>query len=620
MNEQPTFIDRLMNNGTDPGAPTSPEGPVGREQCIEWAEILRKYKSGKTLLENRMRSNQEYWRGHQWREMRRDGEKEQPQPKSAWLTNVVLSKHAARMDSYPEATILAREQSDEAEARLLTQVIPCILDMCEFKRTYSQVGWDKDISCAGAYCITWDITKHNGLGDIDISPLDIMNLYWEPGITDIQQSMYVFVVKLVDTKILQKQYPDKDFSRANGKVIEPTQYVYEDNIDTTDKEVVVDVYYKVSQNGKSVLHFAKFVRDFILFATENDPKLSQTGLYDHGLYPFVIEPVYPVKGSICGFGYVDICRDPQDFIDVMGNAIVKNVLENTTPRYFVRNDAKINLAQFSNINERIVECNGNLGEDSIRPFDQTALPAGSLNFYQYKIDEMKQTAGNRDVSSGGTEHGVTAASALAVMQEAGNALSRDENNVAYEAFKDIISIVIELMRQFYDLPRFFRIGGEKGYYEYITYTNAKIKEQMTVGIDGTQYFRKPEFDLDITAAKEGEYTRQQQNQLALEFYQSGFFDPMNAIATLQCLDMMEFKGKDKLVANLNNAVLQMQAMQMAAMKQQIESGGEQNSFDNGGKSVAEKSQTETSAAAAHNRAAKTQAKARQRVEEGAQPK
>lgn len=608
-NTEPTFVDRLMNNGNAPASPV--EGLIGREQCMEWADILRKYKTGKALLESRMRSNQEYWRGHQWQQMGRMNP-EQPQPRSAWLTNVILSKHAARMDSYPEATVLARELSDEPEAKLLTQIIPSILDMCEFKRTYSQVGWDKDISCAGAYCITWDASKHNGLGDIDISPLDIMNLYWEPGITDIQQSQYVFVVKLVDTKTLKERYPQLNEANTAAKIIEPSKYVYEDNIDTSDKDCVIDVYYKKFVNGKQILHFAKFVRDIVLFATENDPKLSQTGLYDHGMYPFVIEPVYPVKGSICGFGYVDICRDPQDFIDIIGNSIVKNVLENTTPRYFVRSDAKVNIDQFSNINARIVECSGNLGEDSIRPLEQTALPSGALNFYQAKIDEMKQTAGNRDASSGGTEHGVTAASALAVMQEAGNALSRDENQVAYESFKDIIVFVIELMRQFYDLPRFFRIGGERGMYEYITYTNAKLKEQSMIGIDGTQFFRKPEFDLDITASKAGEYSRQQQNQLALEFYQVGFFNPMNAPMTLACLDMMEFKGKEKVAANVQRNFLL--AQQMAAQASAPDEGAE-----NGGGTFGEKTQQESSAAAAHNRGEKTIAKARNKIEGGSQP-
>ena len=572
MNEQPTFVDRLMHNDGSPITPTAE--PIDREQVLRWAEILRKYKSGKSLLESRMRSNQEYWRGKQWREMRRDWEKEQPQPTSAWLTNVILSKHAARMDAYPEATVLAREQMDEPQAQLLTSVIPCILDMCDFKEAYSQVGWDKQISCAGAYCITWDVTKHNGLGDIDIAPLDIMNLYWEPGITDIQQSKYVFVVKLVDTDVLAEQYPDKGFdSKKGNKVIEPSQYVYEDYIDTSEKDCVVDVYYKKNGPNGTILHYAKFVRDVLLFSTENDPTLSQAGLYAHGMYPFVIEPVYPVKGSICGFGYVDICRDPQDFIDIMGNAIVKNVMENTTPRYFVRSDAGVNLEEFGNINKRIVTCNGNLGEDSIRPFDQTALPAGALNFYQFKIEEMKQTAGNRDANGGGSEGGVTAASALAVMQEAGNALSRDENGTAYRAFKEIVKFVIELIRQFYDLPRFFRIEGERGAMQYIAYTNAAIKEQSEIGMMGEQVFRKPEFDLDVEASKESDYSQQQQNNLALQFYQAGFFNPANGIMTLACLDMMEFKGKDKMYRTVQNMLVQYQAMMMQQQAMAAQQGG-----------------------------------------------
>ncbi len=572
MNEQPTFVDRLMHNDGSPITPTAE--PIDREMVMRWAEILRKYKSGKSLLESRMRSNQEYWRGKQWREMRRDWEKEQPQPTSAWLTNVILSKHAARMDAYPEATVLAREQMDEPQAQLLTSVIPCILDMCDFKETYSQVGWDKQISCAGAYCITWDVTKHNGLGDIDIAPLDIMNLYWEPGITDIQQSKYVFVVKLVDTDALAEQYPDKGFdSKKGNKVIEPSQYVYEDYIDTSEKDCVVDVYYKKKGPNGTILHYAKFVRDVLLFSTENDPNLSQAGLYAHGMYPFVIEPVYPVKGSICGFGYVDICRDPQDFIDIMGNAIVKNVLENTTPRYFVRSDAGVNLEEFGNINKRVVTCNGNLGEDSIRPFDQTALPAGALNFYQYKIEEMKQTAGNRDANGGGSEGGVTAASALAVMQEAGNALSRDENGTAYRAFKEIVKFVIELIRQFYDLPRFFRIEGERGAMQYISYTNAAVKEQSEIGMMGEKVFRKPEFDLDVEASKENDYSQQQQNNLALQFYQAGFFNPANGVMTLACLDMMEFKGKDKMYRTVQNMMMQYQAMMMQQQAMAAQQGG-----------------------------------------------
>ena len=576
-----SFVEAQMANGKDVEARPEPIKPIGEEQVREWARVLQKYKASKQMLEDRIVENQQYWRGKHWREIRAKMP-DQPEPTSAWLTNVVLSKHAARMDAYPEATVLAREAQDEAEADVLTSIIPCIMDICEFRRTFSQVGWDKEISCAGAYCITWDASKHNGLGDVDIAPVDLLNLYWEPGITDIQQSKYVFTVALVDKDVLVAQYPNisEILNKGGAKVIEPTKYRYEDNIDTTDKECVVDVYYKRKINGRTVLQYAKFVRDILLYATENETQpvtapdgtpigapLAERGLYDHGKYPFVIEPVYPVKGSIAGFGYVDICRDPQNLIDIMGGAIVKNCIENATPRYFVRSDAGINIHDFSDMTKRLIPADGNLGDDSVKPVQQTSLQGNILNFYQYKIDEMKQTAGNRDASTGGTEAGVTAASALAIMQESGNALSRDENGVAYDAYREICKFVIELIRQFYDLPRFFRIAGVKGATEYITYTNIHLQEQQSVGPGGAVYYRLPEFDLDVTCSASSEYSAQSQNNLALQFYQAGFFNPMNAVMALQCLDMMQFKGKDKMYLGIQQNAMVYQQMMMAQPQQ-----------------------------------------------------
>ena len=92
----------------------------------------------------------------------------------------------------------------------------------------------------------------------------------------------------------------------------------------------------------------------------------------------------------------------------------------------------------------------------IGTFDQ-----GLLTLKKLKIDELKETTGNRDISTGGTTSGVTAASAIAAMQEAGSKLSRDNSKAAYRAYRKIINMVIERIRQFYDLPRCFRITMER---------------------------------------------------------------------------------------------------------------------------------------------------------------
>ena len=96
---------------------------------------------------------------------------------------------------------------------------------------------------------------------------------------------------------------------------------------------------------------------------------------------------------------------------------------------------------------------------------QVAGLAGNLITYRDdRVSELKEISGNRDVSQGGTTSGLTAASAIAALQEAGSKLSRDMLKSAYRAFTKECYLVIELMRQFYDEERIYRITGEGGGY------------------------------------------------------------------------------------------------------------------------------------------------------------
>lgn len=94
---------------------------------------------------------------------------------------------------------------------------------------------------------------------------------------------------------------------------------------------------------------------------------------------------------------------------------------------------------------------------------------------QSKIAEMKETAGNRDVANGGTAGGVTAATAIAALQEAGGKLSRNMIDDGYEAFSDVVTLCIELIRQFYSLPRQFRLLGVMGQEEFVSYDSRGLR-------------------------------------------------------------------------------------------------------------------------------------------------
>ena len=162
------------------------------------------------------------------------------------------------------------------------------------------------------------------------------------------------------------------------------------------------------------------------------------------------------------------------------------------------------------------------------------------------MDELKEISGNRDISQGGTSGGVTAASAIAALQEAGSKLSRDMLKSAYRAFAKECYLVIDLMRQFYDEERVFRITGEKGQNVFVQFSGAALRAVPAASVGGVELgSREPVFDITISAAKKSTFSRLTQNETAKECYQLGFFNPANADAALAALEMMDFEGIEK---------------------------------------------------------------------------
>lgn len=520
---------------------------IGPEQVRRLTEILQRYKAGKAATERRILSSEQWWKLRNSWEERDKATMASPgfKSRSGWLHNVITSKHADAMESYPEPNILPREEGDRQEARMLSAIVPCVLEQNEFERTYSDAMWQKCKTGTGVYKTVWDPGKLNGLGDISITRVNLLNLYWEPGLEDIQRSRYFFHTELADRDLLQEQYPELE-DTLKGQNILSTRFLYDDTVSTDGKVTVVECYYHKLVAGKKTLQYVRYVGDQVLYATENDPELRERGLYDHGLYPYVFDALYPIEGSPCGYGYVDLCRNPQTEIDLLRTAIVKNAMAGATPRYFVRSDGGINEQELLDISKPLVHISGNLGEDSIRAMEYTALQGNYISVLQETVQELRETSGNTETATGSAPGGgITAASAIAALQEASGKGSRDATLSSYRAYTGIVGLVIELIRQFYDMPRQFRILGEQGGEEYVTYTNAGLKPQpqgMAFGED--MGFRLPVFDIKVSAQKKSAYTKMSQNELALQFYQLGFFSPDAVDQTMLCLEMMDFDGKD----------------------------------------------------------------------------
>ena len=522
------------------------EETIGPARLRRARQDLNRCREGKANLERRVIENEQWYRLRHWECIRRS-QGSQVEPTSGWLFNAIANKHAEAMDNYPSPNVLPREEGDKEKARALGSILPVILQQEDFEDTYDRVMDDKLKSGTGIYGVFWDPEKLEGLGDVRIQRIDILNLYWEGGITDIQQSRNVFYLRLWDNDLLLERYPQLE-GKLSGAAEAGNRYVYDDRVDTANKSAVIDWYYKKRQNGKTVLHYCKFVGDTVLFATENEESYREKGWYDHGLYPFVLDPMFRTAGSPCGFGYIDVAKSAQEYVDRGNQAILQNLLANARPRHFIRTDGAVNEEEYADMTRDFVHVDGNLGEDSIKPIVGKSLSDIYVTVLANKIDELKEVTGTRDVTTGGTIHGVTAASAIAAMQEAGSKLSRDSNMASYRAFRKVCLMVVELIRQFYDLPRAFRILGDQGGVDFITFSNAGLKPQdqgVELGVD--LGLRTPLFDIEISAEKQSPYSRLSQNEMAMQFYSAGLFDPARSTEALTALDMMDFNGKSAVV-------------------------------------------------------------------------
>ena len=522
--------------------------PVGRERIEELTRILQRYKTGKANLERRVVAAENWWKLRNSAEERKESSLGDGgfRSKSGWLHNVIVSKHADAMDAFPEPVVLPREPDDSGEANALSSILPVVLAQNRFEDVYSDAIWQKLKTGTGVYKVTWDADKLGGLGDVAIHAVDLLNLFWEPGVKDIQDSRYLFHTALRDNDLLAERWPQlRGALKANS--FAATRFLYDDAVPTDGKSTVIDCYYKKWEGGRQVLHYVQYVGDTLLYSSENEG----APLYEHGRYPFVFDALFPVEGSPCGYGFVDLCKNAQTAIDLMDSAFIRNTMVGAMPRYFKRQDAGVNEEELLDLSRPLVAVDGNLGDDALKIIDFRPLSGNYIEYQRERIRELRETSGNTETSTGNIAQGVTAAAAIAALQEASGKGSRDSAKTSYRAYGEIVELVIELIRQFYTLPRRFRILGKDGAQEFISYSNAALRPRSQGTLAGVELgLRAPQFDVEVKARKASSYTQLSQNELALQFFNLGFFDPRQAEQTLLCLEMMDFDGKEALVGRI----------------------------------------------------------------------
>lgn len=521
---------------------------IGEAEIKNAYKILASYREGKRSLEQRIIDNEE------WFKMRCCGIKnseEEINQSSAWLFNSIINKHADAMDSFPEPNVLPREESDVKDAKELSKILPVILEQCNFEQTYSDVWWYKLKTGTGVYGVFWNSSLEGGLGDIDIKQIDILNLFWEPNIKYIEESENLFYAQAVDRKKLLREYPFAEAGLKNAE-FELEAYNRENGAVDNDRVLVVDWYYKKKVKGREVLHYCKFAGNNVLFASENEDEYRERGFYDHGKYPVVFDTMFVTENSPAGFGYIDVMKGCQRTIDRLDSAILRNTLMAENPRWFISDAAGINEEEYADWTTPFIHTTGRIDDQTLKQVEVNGINNIALELLNYKVAELKETSGNRDFSQGSTNFGVTAASAILALQEAGGKLSRDMIKSSFRAYSKICYLMVELIRQFYTEPRCFRISGNGENNSFLIYKSDSISQKSGINLLGdTKLFRRPIFDIRIVPQKQNPYQKARQNELAKELFGLGMLSEERREEAKLAVKMMDFEGKEELLQSLS---------------------------------------------------------------------
>lgn len=513
---------------------------IGQQEIEKFNGILEGYKAGKAELESRIIANEEWFRLRH-NKSRGNVSVAEKQHNSAWLFNSIANKHADAMDNYPSPNVLPRAENHKKDAQKLQKILPAVLEQNSFEQVYSDCWWYKLKTGNALYGVFWDSTKEDGIGDIEIKQCDLLNLFWESGVKNLEDSPYLFYVSMYTEEYVKNTYPR--VSLAGGGTFNISRYEKQETEVNQPKIAVIDVYYKTYVGGQKQLHYCKYCGNTVIYSSEND-KGIKNGWYSHGRYPFVIDTLFVEESSVTGFGYIDIMKDCQEDIDRLNDAVLRNALMCSRQRYFYRQDGSVNKQEFADWSQDFVHVQGSLDNENIRQIAVNPLPSEVFTALSMKIEELKETSGNRDFSQGGTASGVTAASAIAALQEAGSKLSRDMIKSSFRAFTKVCYLVIELIRQFYTQPRCFRIAGKESEESFISYTSSTDITEKNA----------PIFDITVTAEKKTPFSRVAANELAKEMYAMGFFTAEKAPQALIALEIMDFEGKELLVKTLSGLI------------------------------------------------------------------
>ena len=229
---------------------------------------------------------------------------------------------------------------------------------------------------------------------------------------------------------------------------------------------LIEFWYKRydADAGRTRVHMAQLAGHALLYSTElgfggaQKEEYAQ-GVYAHGLYPFTMYKYRQVWRRPFGTGLMHDYEETQRAIDRYQKYIDDNARHSSVQRHFIRRGSGINADDVADLNRTIIEWEGSDIREVLQTVQAQPINGQVYQIMQYLTDMMKQDCGQNQFNRGEGGLGVTAASAIRSLQEAGSKIGRWHTEMFKDAFREMIEQMLWVLSEYMEPGRTLRIVG-----------------------------------------------------------------------------------------------------------------------------------------------------------------
>ena len=487
-------------------------------------------------------------------------------PKLNNLNSTIDNVIADQLDNLPEAKMLPERPELQDSADILTDVVRYALYQSAFDEQYAEVMEDCAVTGTGVLQVFWDEALDDGRGMARCERWEMESFCPDPLFEDIQDGRAVFKTAFYPREWFEEHYPDKAQYIGGDAFWEPrTAYSPEGEAPILLIEYWWRDYDAASKRYR--VHMAQVAGGALLYYS------GEQSVYSHGKYPFVVFRYRKQAGSPFGISLMDDYADQWRATCRYAKYVDDNARASSRQRFIYREDSGLDGKALADWSKDFIGTRGNIDDASLRSFQASPLNPQVMNFMTYLVDTMKQDSGQNQFSRGEGGLGVTAASAIQALQEAGGKITRLHTASYKECFRQVVEQMIYILSDKITTERVIMVAGRSSSGELIP-RNVKLVPGKGRAIE------RPPYNVRVQVQRRSPLQIQANNEFVMQVAQicGQAGQPLPPIAVVSLLQGIDNKQEVLTALHESDQMrAQMQQMQQAIeqMQAQLQQAGQQ---------------------------------------------